>query len=59
MTVNDIRELSISEILGRDTVAPDQTLMKRDIAGKTVVVTGAASGADAPDMSCCVLTARW
>ena len=41
VTVNDIRELSISEILGRDMVAPDSALMKRDIAYKTVLVTGA------------------
>ena len=41
VTVNDIRELSISDILGRDTVAPDPALMKRDIANKTVLVTGA------------------
>ena len=41
VTVNDIHELSISDILGRDTVAPDSALMKRDIADKTVVVTGA------------------
>jgi FlaA1/EpsC-like NDP-sugar epimerase len=41
VTVNDIRELSISDVLGRDTVAPDPALMRRDIAGKTVLVTGA------------------
>jgi FlaA1/EpsC-like NDP-sugar epimerase len=41
VTVNDIRELSISDVLGRDKVAPDPALMRRDIAGKTVVVTGA------------------
>lgn len=41
VTVNDIRELSIDDILGRDTVAPDPNLMKRDIVGKTVLVTGA------------------
>jgi FlaA1/EpsC-like NDP-sugar epimerase len=41
VTVNDIRELSISDVLGRDTVAPDPALMRRDIAGQTVVVTGA------------------
>ena len=41
VTVNDIRELSISDILGRDTVAPDPTLMRRDIANKIVIVTGA------------------
>ena len=41
VTVNDIRELSISDILGRDTVAPDPALMRRDIANKIVMVTGA------------------
>ena len=41
VTVNDIRELSISDILGRDTVAPDPALITRDIAHKTVLVTGA------------------
>ena len=41
VTVSDIRELSISDILGRDAVAPDLALMKRDIADKTVLVTGA------------------
>jgi FlaA1/EpsC-like NDP-sugar epimerase len=41
VTVNDIRELSISDILGRDTVAPNPALMRRDIANKIVMVTGA------------------
>ena len=41
VTVTDIRELSISDILGRDTVAPDPALMRRDIANKIVMVTGA------------------
>jgi FlaA1/EpsC-like NDP-sugar epimerase len=41
VTVNDIRELPISDILGRDTVAPDPALMRRDIANKIVMVTGA------------------
>jgi FlaA1/EpsC-like NDP-sugar epimerase len=41
VTVNDIRELTISDILGRDTVAPDPALMRRDIADKIVMVTGA------------------
>jgi len=39
--VSDIRELSISDILGRDTVAPEPALMRRDIANKIVMVTGA------------------
>jgi len=41
VTVNDIRELSIDDVLGRDAVAPDLELMQRDIAGKIVLVTGA------------------
>ncbi|MGC6517256.1 MAG: polysaccharide biosynthesis protein [Candidatus Puniceispirillaceae bacterium] len=41
VTVNDIREVSIEDILGRDSVAPDEELMASDIAGKTVMVTGA------------------
>ena len=41
VTVNDIRELSISDILGRDTVSPDSKLMKRDVTDKTVLITGA------------------
>ncbi|MEK9798889.1 MAG: polysaccharide biosynthesis protein, partial [Alphaproteobacteria bacterium] len=41
VTVNDIRELSISDILGRDTVAPDPALMRCDITNRIVMVTGA------------------
>lgn len=41
VTVNDIRELSIDDILGRDIVTPDLELMNADINGKVVLVTGA------------------
>jgi len=41
VTVNDIRELSIDDILCRDSIEPDPNLMKRDIVGNTVLVTGA------------------
>lgn len=41
VTVNDIRELTVNDILGRDVVTPDTALMQRDIAEKTVLVTGA------------------
>jgi FlaA1/EpsC-like NDP-sugar epimerase len=41
VTVNDIRELSIDDLLGRDAVTPDPLLMQTDIAGKIVLVTGA------------------
>lgn len=41
VTVNDIRELSIDDILGRDIVTPDPKLMTADINEKVVLVTGA------------------
>ena len=41
VTVNDIRELSIDDILGRDIVTPDPELMSADITDKVVLVTGA------------------
>ena len=36
-----IRELNIDDILGRDEVEPDPSLMRQDIEGKVVLVTGA------------------
>ena len=41
VTINDIRDVSIEDILGREHVAPDERLMTSDITGKTVMVTGA------------------
>ncbi len=41
VTVNDLRELDIEDLLGRDSVAPNQLLLSKNIAGKTVMVTGA------------------
>ena len=41
VTVNDLRELDIEDILGRDVVPPNQLLLGKNIAGKTVLVTGA------------------
>ncbi|MDN4576472.1 polysaccharide biosynthesis protein [Pandoraea cepalis] len=39
--LSDIREVSIDELLGRDAVPPDQTLLQANIRGKAVMVTGA------------------
>lgn len=39
-TVSQIRDVSISDILGRGEVAPDLALMSRRVTGKTVLVTG-------------------
>ncbi len=41
VTVNDLRELDIEDLLGRDSVAPNQLLLTKNISGKTVLVTGA------------------
>ena len=41
VTINDLRDVQIEELLGRDEVAPDAELMRRDSAGKCVMVTGA------------------
>ena len=39
--VQDVREIEIEDLLGRDAVEPDQDLMAMCIAGKSVMVTGA------------------
>jgi FlaA1/EpsC-like NDP-sugar epimerase len=41
VTVNDLRELDIEDLLGRDVVPPNQLLLGRNIAEKIVLVTGA------------------
>ena len=40
-TVDDVREVDIEDLLGRDSVGPRQELLKHCIAGKSVMVTGA------------------
>ncbi len=39
--VDDIREIEITDLLGRDSVEPDIDLLNRNIKGKSVLVTGA------------------
>ncbi len=39
--VDDVREVDIEDLLGRDPVAPKRELLERCITGKTVMVTGA------------------
>ena len=41
VTVDVIREVEIEDLLGRESVAPDDTLLGRCITGKTVLVSGA------------------
>jgi FlaA1/EpsC-like NDP-sugar epimerase len=38
---NDLRELDIEDLLGRDAVEPDPALMQKNILGKVVLITGA------------------
>ncbi len=41
VTVDAIREVEIEDLLGREPVAPDDSLLKRCITGKVVLVSGA------------------
>ncbi len=41
VTVNDLREVEIEDLLGRDSVPPDRELLYKNIRDKTVLVTGA------------------
>ena len=41
VSVSDLRELDIDDLLGREPVAPDRDLLAHNIAGKVVLVTGA------------------
>ena len=41
ISVNDLREVSISDLLGRDSVPPNKALLSKNITDKVVVVTGA------------------
>lgn len=41
VTVSDLREIQIEELLGREAVAPNELLMGKTIVGKTVIVSGA------------------
>jgi FlaA1/EpsC-like NDP-sugar epimerase len=38
----DIKDLDVEDLLGRDAVPPDRALLARSLAGKVVLVTGAA-----------------
>lgn len=40
-SVEDLREIDIEDLLGRESVAPDPELMRSCITGKSVLVTGA------------------
>ena len=41
VSISDLRDLNIDDLLGRDSVAPYQTLITKNISDKVVLVTGA------------------
>ena len=41
VTADDLQEISIEDLLGRDAVSPNQQLLSKAITGKSVAVTGA------------------
>jgi len=41
VTVSDLRELNIEDLLGRDPVVPNPLMLSKNITGKVVMVTGA------------------
>jgi FlaA1/EpsC-like NDP-sugar epimerase len=41
VTIADLREVEVDDLLGRDPVRPNELLLGRTIVGKTVMVTGA------------------
>ncbi|PHM21767.1 MAG: polysaccharide biosynthesis protein [Curvibacter sp. PD_MW3] len=41
VSLSSVRDLDIDDLLGRDPVVPDESLLSRNIKGKVVMVTGA------------------
>ena len=41
ISINNLREIEITDLLGRDPVPPNRALMRHTIEGRTVMVTGA------------------
>ena len=41
VSISDVREVELEDLLDRDPVKPDQSLLKQNIADKVVMVTGA------------------
>ena len=57
ISLNDIHELDIDDLLGRSSIAPDPILMSKNIRGKVVLVTG-AGGSIGGELSRQILTER-
>ena len=39
--VSQLQEVEIADLLGRDEIVPDETLLYEDIKGRNILVTGA------------------
>ena len=61
VTISDVREVEIDELLGRDAVPPDATLLAANIRDKAVIVTGAEvpSAANYVARSCSMAPKSW
>ena len=59
--IDEFREIDVADILGRDSVQPNETLLKARVGGKTVMVTGAGGsiGANCAGRSCRYGRADW
>ncbi|MGM1051913.1 MAG: polysaccharide biosynthesis protein [Pseudomonadota bacterium] len=55
--VNELRDVSIEDLLGRDPIPPDPSLMGADITGRIVMVTG-AGGSIGSELSRQILNQR-
>lgn len=60
VTVQDIRELDIEDLLGRDPVPPSEELLTRELNGKVVLVSGAGGsiGSELARQICAQLPAK-
>lgn len=54
--VNQIREIDIDDLLGRSTVPPDEGLVRQQVSGQSIMVTG---GGGSIGSELCRLIAKW
>lgn len=54
ITVTDLQELDIDDLLGREPVTPNHALLSKDVTGKVVLVTG-AGGSIGSELCCQII----
>jgi FlaA1/EpsC-like NDP-sugar epimerase len=57
VSVSDLRQIQVADVLGRDAVQPNQILLARTVIGKVVMVTG-AGGSIGSELCRQILTQR-